>query len=285
VNRDPVARTRPSDDLDPALPPETVLLAPAPPEAVPLRPPAGVWGLVVVAVRTTPAAGAPVRFVGDAPAADPAHTDTAALLAGVWLPAPPPADLHDGDVVVRLHPPGNGDPDGDPAVADVEILAVMQGEWRTVGTWQAVDARWPHQVAMSVLVHMRFLADAALNDAHWATLTGPVAAALPAWFSRELGLAGESAGSAPRRAPDALAALIEAGLIEVGEQLVWGGHTATVRAGGVLHDGGGHEFAVATVTSLATSLAGYTANGWHLWHRARDHRPLSALRTELGTPQ
>lgn len=63
------------------------------------------------------------------------------------------------------------------------------------------------------------------------------------------------------------------------------GHTATVRAGGVLHDGGPHEFAVATVTSLATSLMGYAANGWHLWHRARDHRLLSALRTELGTPQ
>jgi hypothetical protein len=32
---------------------------------------------------------------------------------------------------------------------------------------------------MSVLVHMRYLADAAFNDAHWATLTGPIAAALP----------------------------------------------------------------------------------------------------------
>ncbi|ONI71136.1 hypothetical protein ALI144C_52400 [Actinosynnema sp. ALI-1.44] len=69
----------------------------------------------------------------------------------------------------------------------------------------------------------------------------------------------------------------------MGEQLVWKGHTATVREGGVLHDGGPHEFAVSTVTALATSLAGYTVNGWHLWRRARDGSPLSELRTALAT--
>jgi hypothetical protein len=276
---------------DRALPPEAVLVTPAPPSAVPLRPPAGAWGLVVVAVRTTDAAGAPVRFVGDAPRPDPAHTDTADLLAGVWLPAPPPADLHAGDVVVRLHPPA--DNPEDPAGTDLEVLAAMQGEWRTVRTREAVDARWPHEVAMSVLVHMRYLANAAFTDAQWATLTGPIAASLPDWLSNGLGLAGESAGSpAPhrpsrtRRAPDALAALIAAGLVDVGEQLVWNGHTATVREGGVLHDnndGGSHPFAASTVTALATTLAGYTVNGWHLWRRAHDNRPLSALRTELVT--
>ncbi|WP_158851195.1 hypothetical protein [Saccharothrix deserti] len=272
--------TTPTDAIRNALPPETVLLAPTPPAAVPMRPPAGAWGLVVVAVNTIDAAGASVRLVGDGPRPDPAHTDTAALLAGVWLPAPPPADLHTGDVVVRLYPPA----DDDPATAEVEVLAAMQGEWRTVRRWRAVGARWPHEVAMSVLVHMRYLADAALGDAQWATLTGPIAASMPDWLSRGLGLAGESAGSAPRRpAPDALAALIDAGLVEVGEQLEWAGHTATVRAGGVLHDGGPHEFAVSTVTALATSLSGCTVNGWHLWHRTRDHRPLSDLRTELAT--
>jgi hypothetical protein len=263
---------------------------------VPLRPPAGAWGLVVVAVRTTDAAGAPVRLVGDAPRPDPAHTDTADLLAGVWLSAPPPADVHAGDVVVRLHPPSD-DPDHDPeapVVADVEVLAAMEGEWRTVSLslWQ--DTRWPHEVAMKVLVHMRYLADAALQDAQWATLTGPIAASMPDWLASGLGLAGESAGSpAPRRpsrhrrAPDALAALIEAGLIDVGEQVVWNGHTATVREGGVLHDnndGESRPFAVSTVTALATSLAGYTVNGWHLWRRARDHRLLADLRTHLTTP-
>lgn len=242
-----------------ALPAESVLVAPAPPRAVPLRPPDGMWGLVVVAVRTT---------------------DTTDLLAGVWLPAPPPAALHTGDVVVRLLAPA----DDDLAVADVEVVAATQGGWTTVRTWQAVGTRWPHEVAMSALVHMRYLADVAFKDAQWATLTGPIAAALPPGLLTA-GLVGESAAAspAPRAHPDALAELIEAGLVEVGEQLVWNGHTATVRQGGVLHDGGPHEFAVSTVTALATSLAGSTVNGWHLWRRARDDRPLSDLRTALAT--
>ncbi len=258
------------------LPPETVLLAPTGPPAVPMRPPAGAWGLVVVAVRTTDAAGAPVRFTGDDPAPDPAHTDTAALLAGVWLPEPPPATLHAGDVVVRLHTSTT-----DPASTEVEVLAAMQGEWRTVGTWEAVDARWPHEVAMTVLVHMRYLADAALQDAQWATLTGPIAAAMPDWLSRGLGLAGEPAASAPRRAPDGLAEQLEAGLLAEGEQVVLDKHTATVQAGGVLHHGP-DEFAVSTVNTLATELCDFTANGWHLWRRVRDNRLLADLRTELA---
>lgn len=258
------------------LPPETVLLAPAVPHAVPMHPRAGAWGLVVVAVRTTDAAGAPVRFTGDAPAPDLAHIDTADLLAGVWLPEPSPATLHAGDVAVRLHAST-----ADPALTDVEVFAAMQGEWRTVRGWEAVDARWPHEVAMTVLVHMRYLADAAFNDAQWATLTGPIAAAMPDWFSRGLGLAGEPAASAHRRALDGLAALLEAGLLADGEQVVLDGHTATIRAGGVLHYGP-DEFAVSTVNALATHLCGYTANGWHLWRPARDNRLLADLRTELA---
>lgn len=74
-----------------------MLLAPTIPHAaLPMRPPAGAWGLVVVAVRTTDAAGDPIRFTWDGPAPDPAHTDIADLLAGVWLPEPSPADLHTG---------------------------------------------------------------------------------------------------------------------------------------------------------------------------------------------
>ena len=258
------------------LPPETVLLVPAVPPAVPMRPPTGAWGLVVVAVRATDAAGAPVRFTGDAPAPDPAHTDTADLLAGVWLPEPPPATLHAGDVVVCPRTSTT-----DPTLTDIEVLAAMQGEWRTVGTWETVDARWPHEVAMTVLVHMRYLADAALQDAQWATLTGPIAAAMPDWLSRGLGLAGEPAASAPRRAPDGLAELLEAGLLDEGEQVVLDEHTATVRAGGVLHHGP-DEFAVSTVNALATHLCDFTANGWHLWRRVRDNRLLADLRTELA---
>jgi hypothetical protein len=140
-----------------------------------MRAPAGAWGLVVVAVRTTPAAGAPVRLVGDPPAADPAHTDIAEVFAGRWLPEPPPANRHDGDVVVRLHAPTDTD---DPSLTDVEVLAAADGVWNTVGTWRAVGARWPHEIALSVLARMRYLADAALNDALWAMMAGPIAAAL-----------------------------------------------------------------------------------------------------------
>jgi hypothetical protein len=128
---------------------------------------------------------------------------------------------------------------------------------------------------------VRYLADAALQDAQWATLTGPIAAAMPGWLSRGLGLAGEPAALAPRRAPDGLAELLEAGLLAEGEQVVLNGHVATVRAGGILHHGP-DEFAVSAVNALATQLCGFTANGWHLWRRVRDNRLLADLRTELA---
>jgi hypothetical protein len=86
-----------------------------------MRTPAETWGLDVIAIRTNTPAGAQVRLVGGTPAPDPAHTDTADLLAGVWLPASAPADLHTGDVVVRLHVPA----DDNPARSDIEVLAAM----------------------------------------------------------------------------------------------------------------------------------------------------------------
>ncbi|GAA2975877.1 hypothetical protein [Actinokineospora diospyrosa] len=258
-----------------AFPSETVSLVPAPPHAVPMRAPDGAWGLVVIAVRTTHSAGAPVRLVDDGPPPDPAHTDIADLMAGVWLTAPPPAALCTGDVVVRLRAPDNGDPDR----VDVELLAAMQGEWHTVGSWTAVDARWPHTIALSVLLHMQWLADAALGDAQWVTLTSTM---MPGFLARELGLDREPAGRSPRRVPDALADLVDAGLIEVGEQLVWGGHTVTVGERGVVHPGP-DVITASTITAHANHLTGCTVNGWHLWRRARGHRLMADLRTELAT--
>jgi hypothetical protein len=52
---------------------------------------------------------------------------------------------------------------------------------------------------MSALVHMRYLVDVAFKDAQWATLAGPIAAALPPGLL-PAGLAGESRGG-PRPAP------------------------------------------------------------------------------------
>src|SRR5437764_70416 len=93
------------------------------------------------------------------------------------------------------------------------VIAATHGVWNSVGTWRSVSPRWPHEIALSVVTRMRYLADAALHDAQWAMLAGPIAAALPDELI-PADLIGASASSpAPRRrAPDALAALIEAGL-------------------------------------------------------------------------
>ncbi|WP_436499548.1 hypothetical protein [Actinokineospora sp. HUAS TT18] len=266
----------PRPELTRSLPSGSVVLAPAPPDTVPMHPPAGAWGLVVIAVRTTHAAGHPLRRVGDPPAADPAHTDTADLMAGVWQPDPPPADLHAGDVVVRLHPSA----DDDPATTDIEVLAAIEGQWRQVGMWRSAGARWPHEIATTVLLHMRTLADAVLTAAQWATFGGPLTAALNAGLMS--GLITEATRPPRRRAaPDALPALIAADHLAVGDPVVFGLHVATAGSGGALHHDG--PLGVSTVSALATSLAGYTANGWYLWRRAHDHRLLADLRAELAT--
>ncbi|QWF81028.1 hypothetical protein [Amycolatopsis sp. CA-230715] len=88
--------TTPTTLSDPTVPPEATLLVPAPPETVPSRNPEGTWALVITTVRLALADH-------DYPT-DPARTDTAEVFAGVWLPAPPPAHAHRGDVAVRLAP-------------------------------------------------------------------------------------------------------------------------------------------------------------------------------------
>lgn len=252
-----------TNNLAYVLPAYTVQLGASAPGSVPMRPPGGAWGLLVVGIELTAgAAGATVRFVGETPALDTACTDIADIVAGVWLPTLPPARHHHGDVVVRLHPDGYNplaynDPTANeaPAVCDVEVLSAEQGRWYMVRRWTALGPRWPHEIAMNVLVHMRYLAEAAQQDTVWAALN----------------------------APDALAELIDTGLIKVGERLICCGHTAIVSYGGLLTYGSApNEFAVSTVTALASSIIGSTVNGWHFWRRARDHRPLAELRAELA---
>jgi len=246
---------------------------------VPMRPPADMWGFVVVAVHTFAAK------VGGLPITDSVHTDTTDLLAGVWLPAPPPVDLHTGDVVVRLQhsnqaPARNRD---DRTQADVVVLAPAGNEWSTVRSWaRSLGARWPHEVAISTHLHMRYLVDKALRDARWATLTGPITATTPDWLTHRRVSTGRPEVNSPRHAPDGLAWLLKAGMVEVGEKVVFDCHTATIGAGGVLHHGS-YKFTVSTVNALATHLSGCTVNGWHLWRRARDNRLLADLRTDLAT--
>jgi len=251
---------------DPTVPPDAVHITPAPPETVPLRTPADTWALVITTVRL---ALADHEFP-----TDPAHTDTAEVFAGMWLPAPPPAHVYRGDVVVRLTPPA----DNDPARADVEVLVAAPGEWRTVATFPALDYRWPHRVATTVTTWMRALADEAERKLiGWAF-------ALSFWTGRaSAGLA--DAALVDPDAPDALADLIDAGQLAVGDELVWNSHTATVGPHGELvHRTGPDELRISTVSALATSLTTpTTVNGWHLWRRARDGRPLAELRADLAT--
>ena len=269
-------------ELSRALPPDTVMLAPS--NAVPLRAPEGAWGLVIIAIRTTRATGIPD------------------LVFGRWLPEEPPASLHTGDVVVRLRPPAPTTSDSglvdlppddgsDPSragadvakVADIEVLTAHHGRWHTASTWRTLGPQWPHELAVPLLATMRALADDAFNAARWAALPEPVAAALAKWLRASRGTTPAGATDRlPDRVPDALAALIDAGLLTVGGHLVLAGHTATVGHGGVLHHGPPYTD-VSAVSALATSLTGITVNGWHLWRRAHDHRLLADLRTELAT--
>ncbi|MDX3192926.1 hypothetical protein PV458_31350 [Streptomyces sp. MN03-5084-2B] len=257
---------------DPTVPRYAVTMVPSPPETVPLRNPDGTWALVVTTVGLTPAGcgGEPT-----APDPDPAHTDIAALFAGIWLPTPPPATLHRGDVVVRLTSPA----DLDPRRADIEVLAADDGQWRSVRTLHALDARWPHHVATTVLSWMRALA----ADADRAVIMRGLAT------SR--GIDRAPAGLVPDGLDtalhpdglDALAALIDARLVTAGDSLTWDVHTATVCPGGALLRGESpHELRTSAVSALATSLASpVTVNGWHLWRLVRDGRTLADLRAEL----
>ncbi|MEU0514938.1 hypothetical protein ACWEKJ_30580 [Amycolatopsis thermoflava] len=243
---------------DPTVPSTAVALVPAPPGEVPLRAPADAWALVITNVRLT----LPEQ-------ADTPPTALAAeLFAGVWLPAPPPAEVHRGDVAVRLHPPA----DDDPGRADVEVLTATHQGWRTVQTLPGLETRWPQDVATVAVSWMRALADEAERKVGLRLFTSsigrPVDPTLP-----------------DPDTPDALAQLIDTGLDAVGEELVWNGHTATVGPGGALVHGTEPALRFpSAVSALATWLARpTTVNGWYLWRLARDDRPLAELRAELAT--
>jgi hypothetical protein len=265
--------TTPTTPTDPTVPPDAVLLVPAPPEPVPLRNPDGTWALAITTVR--------LAVADHEYPTDPAHTDTAEVFAGVWLPTPTPVQLYRGDVVVRLIPPA----DDNPARADVEVLVTGPGEWRTVATFAALDTRWPHHVATTVTTWMRALADdAERNLIAWVFASTFWAGHAPALGPRRPDFADAKAALVDPDAPDALADLIGAGELVVGDELMWNGHTATVGPHGELVDRTGpDELRLSTVSALATSLATpTTVNGWHLWRRARDGRPLARLRADLA---
>ncbi|GAA2693171.1 MULTISPECIES: hypothetical protein [Actinosynnema] len=250
----------------PLCPSPAIALVPASPETVPVRMPEDAWGLVVIGARAIDT---------DAPA-DPELVDAADLLAGVWLPEQPPADVHSGDLVVRLHPPADGAADR----VDVEVLAAHSGAWHTMHRRESLGVRWPHHLIEAVLWHMRGLNLGAFLHARWIAVVHHAATLPPAQAAALLRIA--AGKESCRSARDALSDLVGAGLVTVGDTVRRGGRTAIVTEGGVLRYGPG-PYEVSTVNELAGEVEGCLANGWYLWRRVRDDRPLAALRTELIT--
>jgi Restriction Enzyme Adenine Methylase Associated len=234
------------------LPPDAVILVPA--FAAPMRLPDQAWAMLVLAVD----------IVGDT---DPDRIGEVELFAGSWVPAQPPADLHDGDLVVRLTQPD------DPAyplprqhAVDVEILLARQGRWQLVGRWCALDERWPWLLAPTAAAVMGLHNDAAEEVAR-------------------RGATPSLASSPYRWARGGLAELLEAGLIKMGDEVVWNRrnlgvrHTARICINGTLILADGRTYA--NPSGATTALGGNHQNGWSAFRLVSDGRTLGELRTEL----
>jgi hypothetical protein len=77
--------------------------------------------------------------------------------------------------------------------------------------------------------------------------------------------------------------ITEAGLLKVGEELVWkrrqSTHRTTVTADGWLEFEDSQAFD--TPSGAARTVAAYEVNGWRCWGRARDGVRLASLRDQL----
>ncbi|WP_414944860.1 hypothetical protein [Amycolatopsis sp. cmx-11-32] len=234
------------------LPPDATILVPA--FTAPMRMPVQAWAMLVLAVD-----------ILDVETEGPAEVE---LFAGCWMPDMPSADLHDGDLVVRLAPPA------DPIcmlprdrVADVEMLLAYHGRWQHVGLWKAVDDRWPRVVAPTAAALMGLHVDA--------TEAAVPPEPAPSLFVPPV-----------KGARGGVAELLAAGMIKAGEDFVWARrhigveHFARVRADGclVLSDGR----AYANPSGATTALGGNHQNGWSAFRRVSDGRTLGDLRRELA---
>ena len=93
--------------------------------------------------------------------------------------------------------------------------------------------------------------------------------------------------SAPLPSPSVrtgeLDALVQAGLLHVGEELIWKrrgvSHRAVVMSGGALQFSDGRIFE--SPSGAARALAGYEVNGWRNWARVRDGVRLASLRDQV----
>jgi hypothetical protein len=80
-----------------------------------------------------------------------------------------------------------------------------------------------------------------------------------------------------------LNALVQAGLLYAGEELIWkrrgASHRAIVTSGGALELEDGRIFD--SPSGAARALAGYEVNGWRNWARVSDGVRLASLRDQM----
>ena len=228
----------------------------------PMRTPDDAWAMLVLAVDV---------LDDGVPGVD----GRAYLFVGVWLADQPPADLYDGDLVIRLAPPQSVDlPAHDERAVghavDVEMLLAHRRQWSVVGRWSGLDERWPWTLASTAAAVMGLSVDAAET------------------LSREVVLTRERSYAPPFRWTDTvLSELINARLLKAGDVLVWESragevrHTARIRMDGTLMLADQRVFATPTAAATALTVSGKHHHGWTVWRRVSDGRTLSDLRAEM----
>ena len=233
------------------LPADAVILVPPFAATPPMRLPDRVWAILVVAVDIVDGI------------ADPDRAGEVVLFAGCWMLDQPPADRHDGDLVLRFAPPAT--PQRWDRHVDIEMLLASRGRWQQVGRWPTLDSQWPQIIAPTA---------ATIMSLHTATTEASAPAVGTAPTNIEV-----------RWARGGLGGLLAAGLLQVGEELVWQRrhkgvrHTARVRSDGALQLANGSVYD--NPTGATTALGGHHQNGWTTWQRMTDGRTLSDLRNEL----
>lgn len=236
------------------LPNDALILVP--PVTSVTRLPENVWAMLVVAADLAVDDGS-------------GHAGEVDLFAGSWLTTQPPAGLCDGDLVVRLTEPEGNQP-GDRAV-DVEMLFSRQGSWQLVGQWPDLNEHWPWVAAPTAAATM------ALHNDLRSDTPLPLEPASDAPAKQ----------AAPKRYRPRpiyrMAGLLDAGLLAVGDQLVW--HRLHAHVTHVAHVGHAGRIQLEDGTDYASPSGAITAlgvpnvSGWKCW-RVADGRTLSQLRDQ-----
>lgn len=239
------------------LPPDGVILAPSV-AATPMRHPENAWAMLVLAVDV----------LDDT---DPDREGEVALFAGCWLPHQPLAALCEGDLGLVLTAPEGESPPND--LVDVEMLLAHRSRWVRVGEWEGVDPRWPWTVAPTAAAIMGLhteTAQPATTPAPTVGVTPPAGPFLRGWNGN-----------------GGISDLLAAGLVRAGEEFTWdrpgrgARHTARIHPDGALVLADGRAYL--NPSGALTALGGNHQNGWKMWKRTSDGRPLGDLRAELRT--